>query len=264
MLANYHTHTARCAHATGADEEYILKAIAEGVKILGFSDHAPYIYPDGYVSYYKMEPSGAAEYFATLNTLRDKYADKIEIHIGYEAEYYPELWERTVAFWKKENTPEYLILGQHYISEEYATVGNIHSYGGTDDPKMLAKYVDLIIGGLNTGRFTYLAHPDVVTFRGNPDDYEREMTRLMTEVARLNIPIELNLLGLAENRAYPTDAFWNIATKFSPKVIFGCDAHDPLKVADKADIVKALKFADKHSLNVIESLALVNPFPEIM
>ena len=39
MLANYHTHTSRCRHATGTDEEYIQKAIAEGVKILGFSDN---------------------------------------------------------------------------------------------------------------------------------------------------------------------------------------------------------------------------------
>ncbi len=264
MLANYHTHTYRCKHATGTDEEYILKAIAEGVKILGFSDHAPFIYPEGYVSYYKMTPDEASEYFASLSALRDKYADKIEIHIGYESEYYPELWERTFAFWKNENTPEYLILGQHYISEEYATVGNVHSYGGTDDPMILKKYVDLIVEGLSTKRFTYLAHPDVVSFRGSPDDYEREMTRLMTEVTKLNIPIELNLLGISEGRNYPTDAFWRIASKFSPRVILGCDAHDPESVADRSNITKALKYADKHSLNVIESLPLINPFPEIV
>ena len=39
MLANYHTHTYRCNHASGNDEEYVKKAIAENVKILGsFSD----------------------------------------------------------------------------------------------------------------------------------------------------------------------------------------------------------------------------------
>ena len=39
---NYHTHTARCGHAIGTDEEYVLKAIEIGVKELGFSDHVPF------------------------------------------------------------------------------------------------------------------------------------------------------------------------------------------------------------------------------
>ena len=42
MLANYHTHTTRCRHAVGADREYVKAAIESGVKILGFSDHAPF------------------------------------------------------------------------------------------------------------------------------------------------------------------------------------------------------------------------------
>ena len=43
MLANYHTHTARCHHASGSEREYIEAAIAGGMKILGFSDHAPLV-----------------------------------------------------------------------------------------------------------------------------------------------------------------------------------------------------------------------------
>jgi histidinol-phosphatase (PHP family) len=118
MLANYHTHTSRCHHASGTDEEYIQKAIAENIKILGFSDHAPYLYPNGYVSYYKMLPTDIPEYMSSLRALREKYRDKIEIIIGYEAEYYPDLWDKTFEFWR-ESPPEYLILGQHFFSDEY-------------------------------------------------------------------------------------------------------------------------------------------------
>ena len=42
---NYHTHTKRCGHAIGNDEDYVINAIKAGYKILGFSDHAPYIIP---------------------------------------------------------------------------------------------------------------------------------------------------------------------------------------------------------------------------
>ena len=48
MKANYHTHTARCGHATGTDEDYVLAAIEQGFDELGFSDHVPWPYQDGY------------------------------------------------------------------------------------------------------------------------------------------------------------------------------------------------------------------------
>ena len=40
IKTNFHTHTTRCLHASGSDEEYVLKAIELGYKTLGFSDHA--------------------------------------------------------------------------------------------------------------------------------------------------------------------------------------------------------------------------------
>ncbi len=45
IKANYHTHTARCGHAIGTDEEYVQTAIQAGLKTLGFSDHAAYPTP---------------------------------------------------------------------------------------------------------------------------------------------------------------------------------------------------------------------------
>ena len=46
MDYNYHTHTARCGHAVGEDEEYVKRAIECGIKYMGFSDHAPIRFPD--------------------------------------------------------------------------------------------------------------------------------------------------------------------------------------------------------------------------
>lgn len=42
MRTNYHTHTTRCLHATGSDEEFVLSAIKGGYQELGFSDHTPW------------------------------------------------------------------------------------------------------------------------------------------------------------------------------------------------------------------------------
>ena len=50
MIANYHTHTYRCRHGKGTDREFIEQAIASGLKVLGFSDHCPWVYDTDYVS----------------------------------------------------------------------------------------------------------------------------------------------------------------------------------------------------------------------
>lgn len=90
MLTNYHTHTTRCGHAEGTEEEYILTALRCGYKVLGFSDHTPWAYATpGFVSRIRMLPSQLDDYVLTLRGLREKYADKLHIRIGLEAEYFP-------------------------------------------------------------------------------------------------------------------------------------------------------------------------------
>lgn len=261
MLANYHTHTERCRHASGTDEEYIQKAIAEGLKTLGFSDHAPYIYPDGYVSYYKMTPEESGEYFSSIKSLAEKYKDKIDIRIGYETEYYPSLWQSTLEFWKNTNPPEYLILGQHFIREEYPKEDRVHSAAGVEEEGYLKIYTDTVTEAIATAKFTYIAHPDVINYYGDDLDYYREqMTRIILAAKNAFLPLEINLLGLSEKRSYPTPLFWEIASKFSPDVILGCDAHEPERVADKNEITEALRFADKYKLNLIDEVKLIDPF----
>ncbi len=261
MIANYHTHTKRCLHASGFDEEYIEKAIAEGVKILGFADHAPYLYPDGYVSYYKMTPDEAPEYISSLSALREKYKGKIELHIGFEAEYYPALWKKSLEFWKSLGGIEYLLLGQHFTCEEYPKEKALHSFDGFAAPQPVTEYVNTVIAAIKTKRFTYVAHPDVINYTGDDIDfYKSEMRRLIKAAIKENIPLELNILGLASGRNYPSPVFWEVASDFSPRAVLGCDAHNPRDLADKDNILKALRFADKYKINLVDTVDLVNPF----
>ena len=48
MIANYHTHTHRCNHAVGREEDYVKEALKVGLKLLGWADHTPYLFPGGY------------------------------------------------------------------------------------------------------------------------------------------------------------------------------------------------------------------------
>lgn len=223
MLHNYHAHTFRNHHTIGTEREYIESAIANGLKTLGFSEHAPYRFPDGFVSNYHMAPEDLEDYIQTLLSLKAEYADRIKILIGYEAEYYPrffdDLLRRITAY-----PVDYLLLGQHYTRNE---LDGAYVYLPTDDPAELETYVNQCIAGLQTGLFTYLAHPDLINFTGSEAVYTEQMQRLCLAAKAMDIPLELNLLGLRKNRTYPTERFFHIARACGNTIVAGVDAHDP-------------------------------------
>lgn len=256
MKASYHTHTSRCHHAVGTEEEYIEKAIAEGLEILGFSDHAPMPYKNGYVSYYKMHPDEAGEYFSSLLSLREKYKDKIDIKIGFETEYYPSLWEECLDFWRPFPI-DYLILGQHFIPEEK----RVHTMSPVNNESDVSTYVDISVKAMNTGIITYVAHPDVINYVGGDEAfYLCEMRRLIAEAVRLEIPLEYNLLGMSLGRGYPNPIFWQEAAKMGAKVILGCDSHAPERVADKGEIEKAENYLRTLGITPLDKINLIKPF----
>ena len=86
MLANYHTHTYRCHHASGEDRAYVEAAIRNGMQVLGFSDHCPWVYENGYVSGTRMSPAEVDGYFQSLTDLREEYRRDIPIYIGFESD----------------------------------------------------------------------------------------------------------------------------------------------------------------------------------
>lgn len=247
MDYNYHTHTFRCNHATGSEEEYIITAIKAGVKYMGFSDHAPYRFPDGYESFYRMPMATAEDYFSVLKALREKYKGQIEIKIGFEMEYYPSHFEamlkNVVDF-----GAEYLILGQHFLYEEHP---NGVASSGAKGEQNLKEYVSLVVNGIKTGRFTYVAHPDLIAYNEDDTVYANEMRKICVASREYNVPLEINFLGIRFNRHYPNKKFWKIVGEEQSPVTFGFDAHTVEEAGDTESEKAALELVKEFSLNYI-------------
>ena len=160
MLYNYHSHTKRCNHANGEDREYVEKAIESGVKILGISDHAPYLFQNTtHYSCFRMQVDELHEYAETVRALQKEYEKDIRILLGFELEYYPDFHTEEMKFLRQVN-PDYILLGQHFINNE---LDNIPSYNQED--MALRMYVTQVLAALSTGDFLYCAHPDIAGFR---------------------------------------------------------------------------------------------------
>ena len=106
----------------------------------------------------------------------------------------------------------------------------------------------------------YLAHPDLFLFNGDEAVFDREYRRLCREVKKRNIPLEINFLGLMEERWYPNEKFWKIAGEEGNTAVFGCDAHTPKAVWNPETEQKALQLAAKYGLKVQETVPMPKTF----
>lgn len=252
MTVNYHTHTPLCHHARGEMKEYVECAIKAGIKKLGFSDHSPQFFDNGFVSGIRMTPSEAYSYIEKSKRLAEEYKKDIEILTGFEAEYFPSIFRKLQAFCR-ENGVDYLILGQHCLTNEPS---DCWAGSGTRNKEYLKRYVDEVIEGLSTGSFSYLCHPDMFNFEGDTDFYCEQMTRLFRTTKSLDIPVEINLLGFRAHRHYPCDTVMEIAKKEGNKFIYGVDAHEPEAFFDTEGPTIASEFIKKHGITVLEDIKL--------
>ena len=252
MLANYHTHTYRCKHASGEDRDYVEAALKAGLKVLGFSDHCPWVYPSGFVSGIRMIPPEVPGYFESLLALKEEYKKDIQIYIGFETEFTEELLPGQDELLKGYPL-DYMILGQHFLGPD-----DMMPYTGspTDSVDFLSDYVDSVIKGMGTGRFLYLAHPDLIHFTGPGQQYDLHIERLCREMKKNDWIMEFNVLGYADRRHYPTERFLEIAGQIGNRYILGTDAHAPEQLLNFRAVEGAEKLCDKYHINRIDGTEL--------
>ena len=235
MKANYHTHTSRCGHASGRDEQYVLSAAACGFEELGFSDHVPWPYESGFVNPgVRMPMKLMDDYLSSIRALKEKYAGKINILTGFECEYYPR-YMNWLAEMKQEKQLDYLILGNHYDESDETGI----YFGASRTAQDISRYVRSTIKGIETGLFSYLAHPDLFMRRYPKfDENCRAAAHDLCQACKENnLPLEYNLHDryvcyTSRHTGYPHPDFFEIVQSYGVDVIIGVDAHEPEEIGD--------------------------------
>ncbi len=261
MIANYHTHTYRCGHASAdAEKTYVERAIELGFTDLGFSEHAPMPFPkevpEGNLARLlamRMKLHETEDYVKTVLSLREEYKNDINIHLGFEVEYFESCFDAFLEHISPYPI-DYLILGQHFGDIFHEPI----AYNGkqTDSTVLLQTYVDNVIKAIETGKITYIAHPDLMFYSRSLEVYEAEMTRLITSANERKIPLEINLYGLQEVRNYPTLAFWLLADDIGCDVVVGSDAHKPENLQNPYAISYVDKMLERYkNLNLLEKVS---------
>lgn len=265
LKTNYHTHTYRCKHAMGSDERIVKAAIESKTDILGFSDHCPWNwFPKEYDSYARMEPEFFPEYCRSIRKLRDKYRDQIELHLGIEAEYYPNHMQELREL-VAEHGIEYVIMGGH--SDELNPIDNPEAYYfGRDcvDAQGLMRYAENVIGAIESGFFAYIGHPDLF-MRGYPDfdaDCAKASRMICEAAAKHHCILEYNVSGFELAReqgrtvGFPHPEFWQIAADCGVHAIIGHDIHSIKAMKDTLLYPEAVRVLEKLGIKRVVTLDL--------
>ena len=226
---------------------------------MGFSDHAPFMHDDGFEAHYRVKINAVKDYFDTLKALREEYKNQIEIFIGFEIECYPYYYEKMVDFALSVGA-EYLILGQHHTDTDRPNDPNgqefFYPFKPSDNKKALTKFIDNLILAVKSGYISYVAHPDCFNYVGDQDFYNKEYERFLKECKNHGVPIEINCLGIRDNRHYPNRNFLKLVGKVGVNAVIGHDSHDELNAYDDKSVIIAKNLAKEYSINILEDFNL--------
>ncbi len=236
--------------------ESIESAIAAGYKKLGFSDHSPMPFKTpGYDSGFRMALADVPGYVAEISALRDEYAGAIDVFIGLEVECYEENFEDFLKFIRPFPL-DYAILGQHFIGREE---DGDSSFGPKDPIGGYDRYVERVIVAAESGFFSYIAHPDVFRTDYSDPSIRGKAGAMLARLKELDMPIEINRLGLVTHRHYPCEDFFRLAADIGNDVVVGIDAHDAASLLNAESARACLDFASACGVNVLREVNLRKP-----
>lgn len=253
---NYHTHTQRCGHALGSDEQYVRAAIMAGFTELGFSEHMAY--PGIEKPKERMLNKDIEEYLSSIHKLRIQYEKDIQIKVGFEIEYFD---DQLVYLKEMRKKCDYMIVGQHCQFVDGL------GYDDFSDDIAVESYTKQIVAAMKSGLISMVAHPDYFMLgrRNFSKTCEQAAHTICSHAVRYDIPLEINLNGLrygllyyddGESYPYPYRAFWEIAAQYPIKVLYGYDAHKPVTLLEKERITKVEEILKGLTFNHIQTFVL--------
>lgn len=229
MLSNFHTHSVYC-DGKNTLEQLICAAIEKNFSAIGFSGHGF----TGHDSRYCMKDTDG--YIAEVNSLKEKYRNKIQIYLGVEEDASRPVDRRRF---------NYIIGSHHYLQINGAC------YPIDSNPQYLHKCIDACGGDSILFAQAYynsfcdyilkrkpdiIGHFDLITkfdecstpfFLGNKQ-YQKIADKYVTVAAQSNCLFEVNTGAICSgyrSAPYPSESLLYTLKKLDAMLILSSDAH---------------------------------------
>lgn len=241
-FSNFHTHCFFC-DGQGTPEDYVKKALELNFSAIGFSSHAPVALP----SSWNMKKERLREYIHTINRLKEKYKNEIEIYCGLEVDYIPEITGPRSKEISDLNL-DYVLGSVHYIKNEvtgeYLTVDGspedyrriIKEFFNGNAQNFIRAYYTLIRNMIKEHRPDIVGHLDLIK-KNNKDNiyfseevktYQDEVIETLKAIKEADCILEINTGGISRGyMTFPYPSYWilRLCREMGINLTLNADAH---------------------------------------
>jgi len=243
-VSNFHTHSEFC-DGVGELEQYVNEALNYGFQAIGFSSHAPLPFYKSWV----MPQERLEEYCTSIQELKIKYADRIQVYLGLEIDYIPGIiGPRSQQF--KDLNLDYTIGSIHLVKngkpDGYTYTGEygkefdqlLHDVYGGDSAEFVKHYYSLIREMVREHQPEIIGHLDLIKkvnkefkyFDETAAWYKEEVLRTLEVVADSKAVLEVNTGGIAKGYVkdpHPSPWIVKECNKLGIPIMLNSDAHNP-------------------------------------
>ena len=235
-----------CGHAEGEPlEEMVKEYIARGFSWFGITEHMPPVSNEFTLDEERalgLDMAAQYErfdrYMTTCKALQKKYADAVDLYVGFECESYTGAFAATKQLIEKYR-PDYIVGSVHHVHdimidgppEIYAQaaqkLGSIEA--------LYCQYFDLQLDMIETLHPAVVGHFDLIRLR-DPGDYKtrlkdpeilRHIRRNLERIRELDLILDFNLAALDKgaDEPYVSAPILNIALELGIALVPGDDSH---------------------------------------
>lgn len=242
-----HTHSVY-SDGKNTPEEMILSAIDKGFEAIGITDHA---YAGEPITWW-MSKNATEKYIKEINSLKEKYADRISVLLGIEFDAY--------SIGSKEPY-DYVIGSVHFIDKDgkwwpvdakkELVIQAINEAFGGDPYAYCEEYYRLVAQFADDPYIKIIGHFDLLEkfnedgdiFDRTCDRYRRAALEALEKVVAAGKTIEINtgaMFRVGRSVPYPEGSLLEEVARLGGKVCFSSDSHGVDAVGFNFDKVSAL------------------------
>jgi len=231
-----------CSHAKDRLEDIVLRAIELGFTHYGLSEHSPRLstselFPAEMEGGVEALQRAFREYVTEARALQERYADRIEILVGYETEKLPQPhWESVMLGLREEHGFDYCVGSVHDVSGRWVDVSEedtralAESRGGRE--ALQAEYFDSLAELVDRLKPEVVGHIDLIRKFDGMDaqfgaDVFQHIERALEAVAQAGSRLDVNCGAFRRGLSpvYPLPAILGRAREMGIGVTLGDDGH---------------------------------------
>jgi len=248
MKIDTHMHTPLCGHAVGTPEEFVAFASARGIDLITFTCHVPlgpdHIFGGGNI---RMAPDQLPRYNEVVAAAAE-YGESLGVRVlrGIEAEIFPD----PDAIRRMRETIDgsgfdFVLGSLHHHLPGYRDW--LDETGLLEDEDVIRTYFKQLVGGVRSGIYDSIAHPDVIRIYGTVEPfpaeaYRPEIEEFLDALVEEDHCMEVNTSGLIKGvfEVHPAPVVLDWAAERGVRLTMGSDAHAPDQVGQHFDAVRGM------------------------